>query len=262
MSRRWAAVVLNAVIVAAFIGPGTVTAAASAGSKFGSTLLWAMTFSVVACFVLQEMSARITILSGRELGTCFRSDLAVADGLRRVLVVLVLAAVVIGCTAYQAGNLLGAVAGIGTVFPLNASWMTGVVVVLAGLLLALGSPRRIAAGLTALVAIMGLAFVGLAISADPGVGKLLKDGLIPTVPPGSETLILALLGTTVVPYNLFLGSGVARGRDLADTRWGIAIAVGLGGVISMSVMVAASGLEGPFSFSVLGDLFGDRWGAA
>lgn len=260
--ERLGGIVLNAVIVAAFIGPGTVTVAASAGSRFGTTLLWALTFSIVTCFVLQETSARITVLSGRELGACIRHNLAVGSGVRRVLTAGVLAAVVIGCTAYQAGNLLGAVAGLDTVLSFDRTLTTLGVVSLAGLLLGLGSPQRIAAGLTLLVAVMGLAFVGLAVSAGPAAGQLLTDAVLPRVPFGSGTLILALLGTTVVPYNLFLGSGISRGRPLSDMRVGLAIAVGVGGVISMAVMVAATGLEGPFSFPILADLFGARWGSA
>jgi len=56
------------VISAAFIGPGTVTTAASAGSGFGTQLLWALTFSTLACIILQEAAARLTIVSGKSLG--------------------------------------------------------------------------------------------------------------------------------------------------------------------------------------------------
>ena len=52
--RRLAAILFWSIIAAAFIGPGTVTTAASAGAAFELRLLWALVFSTVACLVLQE----------------------------------------------------------------------------------------------------------------------------------------------------------------------------------------------------------------
>ena len=56
------------VISAAFIGPGTVTTCAMAGSRFGLDLLWALTFSTLGTILLQEAAARVTIASGLSLG--------------------------------------------------------------------------------------------------------------------------------------------------------------------------------------------------
>ncbi len=86
---RLGSILFWSVIAAAFIGPGTVTTAASAGARFGPRLLWALSFSTLACLLLQEASARLTVVSGRSLGE------ALADryprGLGRVLtLVLVL----------------------------------------------------------------------------------------------------------------------------------------------------------------------------
>ena len=55
-------------VTAAFIGPGTVTTATVAGARFGYVLLWALGFSVIATIVLQEMSARLGVVSGAGLG--------------------------------------------------------------------------------------------------------------------------------------------------------------------------------------------------
>ena len=98
--RRLAAVMLWSVISAAFIGPGTVTAAAAAGAGFGLQLLWALVFSTVACLVLQEASARLTIVSGLTLGQALRRRYP--RGLAgAATVTLVLGAVVLGCAAYE-----------------------------------------------------------------------------------------------------------------------------------------------------------------
>lgn len=62
--NRIASVLLWSVVAAAFIGPGTVTTTASAGAAHGYTLLWALVFSTIAMVLLQEASARITVVSG------------------------------------------------------------------------------------------------------------------------------------------------------------------------------------------------------
>jgi Mn2+/Fe2+ NRAMP family transporter len=74
-------------------------------------------------------------------------------------------------------------------------------------------------------------------------------------------LALALVGTTVVPYNLFLGSGLARGQALSELRFGLAVAVFFGGLISMGVLVVGAALEGTFGFEALAEVLINRLGA-
>jgi len=110
------------------------------------------------------------------------------------------------------------------------------------------------------VAVMGLAFLVTAALLEPSVGGLLAGTLVPTFPPGSALLVLGLIGTTVVPYNLFLGSGVAAGQTLPELRFGLTVAVGLGGLISMAVLVVGSAVPGEFSFPALAAVLTARLG--
>ncbi|HET7321417.1 MAG TPA: divalent metal cation transporter, partial [Longimicrobiaceae bacterium] len=64
----------------------------------------------------------------------------------------------------------------------------------------------------------------------------------------------------VVPYNLFLGSGLAAGRDLKETRFGITVAVVLGGLISMGILVVGTAVAGEFTFPSLSSALGSRLG--
>lgn len=80
------------------------------------------------------------------------------------------------------------------------------------------------------------------------------------MPRGSGLLVLGLVGTTVVPYNIFLGSGIAGGQELRDLRIGLAVAVGLGGLISMAVLVTGTAVEGGFSFLALSEVLAERLG--
>ncbi len=54
-------------VMAAFIGPGTVATASKAGAHYGFALLWALLFSVMATMVLQEMAARLGLVTGKGL---------------------------------------------------------------------------------------------------------------------------------------------------------------------------------------------------
>lgn len=257
--RRLLSVLLWSVIAAAFIGPGTVTTAAQAGTGFGLVLLWALVFSTVATLVLQEAAARLTVVSGENLGRALRGDSR--GGAGGVLVLLVvLGAVVLGCAAYEAGNILGGVAGAALAIPLPRGVLTLGCGVLAAGVLFLGSPRQVARLLSLLVAVMGAAFLVTAASLRPDLGELLRGAFVPATPAGSGLLILGLVGTTVVPYNLFLGSGLAAGERLGELRFGLTVAVLLGGVISMGVLVVGTAVAGDFSFEALSEVLASRLG--
>jgi Mn2+/Fe2+ NRAMP family transporter len=248
------------VIAAAFIGPGTVTTAASAGSGYGLALLWALAFSTFACVVLQEAAGRLTLLSGRPLGEALASRFPSGVGRAGVLV-LVLGAVVLGCAAYEAGNILGGVSGALMVTGLPRWTLTVAVGLIAAGLLWFNAPRTVAQVLGLVVAVMGVAFLGMAAALAPPVAELLRGLLLPSLPAGAGVLALGLVGTTVVPYNLFLGSGLARGQELGEFRFGLGVAVMLGGIISMGVLVVGTTVTSPFTFDGLAASLADGIGS-
>jgi Mn2+/Fe2+ NRAMP family transporter len=256
---RVAAILFWSIIAAAFIGPGTVTTAASAGADFGYSLLWALVFSTAACLVLQEASGRLTVVSGRNLGEALR-DRYPSGVAGAIVLLLVLGAVVLGCAAYEAGNILGGVAGASLALPLGTRALTLLSVVVAAALLWFNSPRRVALLLSVLVALMGAAFLWTAVGLGPDLLEVLKGSVLVSLPSGSALLAIGLVGTTVVPYNLFLGSGIAAGQRLGDLRLGLAVAVGLGGLISMAVLVVGSAVDGDFSFPALAAVLEARLG--
>jgi len=246
------------IISAAFIGPGTVTTASSAGAAFQLDLLWALVFSIAATILLQEAAARITIASGKSLGEIIALKYAGNSG-RRVKLLLFMA-VAVGCAAYQAGNLLGALSGLalfGTLRQLPAVLLLGLVCT--GLLW-LGNFRAIAHFLGVIVAFMGLTFLYVAIQIDTDPWLMLEAGLLPRHPEGSTLLIIGLIGTTIVPYNLFLASGISQEQSIREMRWGVIIAVLIGGLISISIMVVGTSVSGNFSFESLAQALAARLG--
>jgi len=248
------------IITAAFIGPGTVTTAASSGARFGYDLLWALLFSTIACLVLQEASARVTVVSGLSLGEAIRQQFQ--GGLKGFSVlVMVLGAIVFGCAAYQTGNILGGVTGAVLGTGLSAKLLTLLVGGIAAVLLWLGSPRTVAYVLSIVVAFMGLVFLVTAFLLKPPLAGLLSGTLIPSLPRGSGLLVLGLIGTTVVPYNLFLGSGLAKGQTLPELRFGLSVAILLGGLISMGILVVGAAIETTFSFEAIAATLSGRLGS-
>ncbi len=239
------------VISAAFIGPGTVTTAAQAGASHETALLWALVFSTLATLVLQEAAARIPLVTGFNLGEAIAQRMG---GAQRVRVGLA-AAVIFGCTAYQTGNILGAVQGLGLVFSVDPRWLVLPLGLLAGLLLWQGQLRLISRSLGLVVAAMGLLFLGAAWQVPTAWGA-------PSLPVGSEWLVIALVGTTIVPYNLFLGSGLSHGQSLSEMRRGLAGAVLIGGLISMVILLVGTQVEGDFSFAALAEALEAQLGGA
>lgn len=234
-------------VAAAFVGPGTVTACAKAGITFGYSLLWALLLSIIVTVLFQEMAARIGIVTQKGLATVIRE--AIPSSVLRVLMTfLMLAAILIGNTAYEAGNLNGAVLGLQALFGDQYSvfypWIVGG---LAMLFLLFGTLKTIQNTLIGLVLIMSIAFMATAILTGPPVLDLLSGLFVPQPSEANLFTILALLGTTVVPYNLFLHASMAanewsRTEDLPSARWDTILAVGLGGLVSMAIVVTAAAL--------------------
>jgi len=122
-----------------------------------------------------------------------------------------------------------------------------------------GKFRVIARLLSLVVLLMGIAFIAVAVQTDFTVGDYAK-AMLPTLPKGSLLLVIGLIGTTIVPYNLFLASGIGRGQQLGEMRWGIAIAVMVGGVISMAILVAGTFSTADFTFPSLSATLGAQLG--
>lgn len=190
-------------VAAAFIGPGTVVTASLAGANFGYALLWALVFSVLATMVLQEMAARLGVVTQQGLGEAIREQVQ-QPLLRWGAIVLTVGAVIIGNSVYQGGNLTGASMGVAGIVGEQAAWLPLVLGVLAALLLWRGSYVLLERVLIGLVLLMSLTFVATFLLVQPDWGAFFNGLLVPSLPTGSILTVIALIGTTVVPYNLFL----------------------------------------------------------
>jgi len=234
----------GAMIAAAFIGPGTVTTATLAGGNFGFTLLWAIAFSIVATLTLQEMTARLGAVAQVGLGEAIAARTS-NTLFRWPSALLVIAAIVIGNAAYEAGNITGAGAGLPgwTVSFLNI-WPL-VIGAVAFFILNRESSKFLEQTLGLLVLAMALVFLGTALVVQPSLADIMRGLLIPTMPENAGLIVLGIIGTTVVPYNLYLHASVIKrhsrdGLTLADARRDIQISVIGGGIITLCIAVTAA----------------------
>ncbi len=244
----------GALVAAAFIGPGTVTACTLAGANFGYALIWALVFATVATIILQDMAARLG--AGARLGLGEALMQAVGDGpMKWAAAGLVIAALVIGNSAYEAGNLAGGALGAEAIFGdgIDRRWIVMTLALLAIGALWHGHYKVIEKLLVGLVLVMSAAFIASALIVRPDFGAL-ASGLVPRVPAGGLLTAVALIGTTIVPYNLFLHAAAARekwqGADgITLARRDGVVSIGLGGLVSILIVTSAasalfqSGLE-------------------
>lgn len=235
------------IVAAAFVGPGTVTTASVAGADFGFALLWALVFSVIAAIVLQDMSARLGVVSREGLGEALRTTFdnrAVQIG----AIILVIAAITVGNAAFQTGNLIGAALGLEAVFGGGTGLWAVIVAALAAALLATGSYKAVERTLVWLVVLMGVVFIVTALIVTPDLADLLA-GLVPTIPSGSVLTVIALIGTTVVPYNLFLHASsvqdkwpedVPTDRAVKEATLDTRLSIGIGGLVTLAILTTAA----------------------
>ena len=241
-------------IAAAFIGPGTVTLCTLAGVNFGFHLLWAMLLSVIATIVLQEMAARLGIISQKGLSEVIRSEIKYPL-FRQFITLLILSAIVVGNASYEAGNISGGILGLETIFgPLGISIgeisiniMSLIIGVIAFVLIYIGNYKFLEKALITLVLIMSVSFLITAIVTKPDVLEILKGLFIPRFPEKSLLTVIGLIGTTVVPYNLFLHAALVKERwntseDLSLARKDTIISIVLGGLVSMAIIVSAAAI--------------------
>ena len=242
-------------IAAAFIGPGTVTLCSIAGLDFGFSLLWTLVLSIIATIVLQEMSARLGIISKKGLSQVIRDEIE-NPILKKIVITLILLAIVIGNAAYEAGNISGGVLGLEAVFgekylhilDVNINLYSILLGIIAFVLLFLGNYKILEKSLIFLVIIMSVSFIITAIITKPDLSKLMQGLFIPKFPKGSLLIIIGLIGTTVVPYNLFLHASLVKEKwknvsDLKLARNDTVIAIVLGGIVSMCIIISSASLN-------------------
>ena len=245
------------VMVASYFGSGSVFIMSSAGVQFGFALMWLVGLAVLIGIMAQDMSARIGIF-GDSLGQFTRRKLG------RTGAIALLGFISVGCLLW--GVELTAAVGLGTQILLESTlgvsvgWMP--IAVATGLLAAgIGTLqyRLIEYVMTATMVALFLAFGIVAVVSRPDPLSLLQ-GAVPNgtvLSPGGPALAAAILGTTALWPNFFLESlfvgekGWTGPADLSDMRFDLGMGYGLGGLASISILVATAAVLRPAGITEL-----------
>lgn len=235
-------------IAAAFIGPGTVTLCTIAGASFGYSLIWAIILSTFSTIVLQEMSLRIGLVTRMNLAEVIRTSIK-SKILNRFIILLIISSILIGNTAYEAGNITGASLGISAIINYESiNYIPVFIGLIAFVILYQGDYKILEKSLVSLVIVMSISFFITAIMTKPDITSLLKGIFKPQVNSSNLIVVLGLIGTTVVPYNIFLHSSLVSEKWNSIEKLKVAriesfISILLGGLVSLSIIITAASVS-------------------
>ncbi len=233
----------STLVTAAFIGPGTVALCSLTGATSGFNLIWVLIFSVFTTIIFQEMAARLGVVTQEGLGEAIRKS-SLPHFSKLIMIAISIGAILIGNAAYEAGNLAGATLGLDLIIDGFKFWPL-ILGIIAGIILFIGQYAYLEKFLIALVLIMSVCFFVTALMLRPSLSDILP-GLIPNKADFKNILyIIGLIGTTVVPYNLFLHASSISEKytsvnELPDLRIENFIAIVLGGLISVCIIISSA----------------------
>lgn len=231
-------------VVGSFIGPGTVTSATRAGATYGYALLWTIIFSVFAVITMQEMSARLGIVTQKGLAEALVHELRDHKILRFLMVALVASAITLGGIAYMGGDITGTAVGISALTGIPTKYISPLWGICILILVNIGDAvKNLEKLLTVCVSIMAVVFLVSVMVVKPDFAAVLQ-GAIPSVPDNSIMTCVALIGTTVVPYNMFIHATSARKTwtsvdQLPLAKFDVIFSMIVGGAITGAVMITA-----------------------
>lgn len=200
-----------------YMDPGNWATDIAGGSQFGYTLLWVLLMSNIMALLLQSLSARLGIVTQRDLAQASRETYS--PFINYILYFLAEIAI----AACDLAEVLGMAIGINLLFdiPLIEGVLITVLDTFLLLFLINKGIRKMEAFIIALVAIIGFSFVFEMIFAEPELDKVVL-GLIPSIPNEAALYIaIGIIGATVMPHNLYLHSSLVQTRKFDRSKEGI-----------------------------------------
>ena len=196
-----------------YMDPGNWATDLEGGARFGYQLLWVLVMSNVMAILLQTLSARLGIVSGRDLAQACR------DNYPRPVSHALWILCEIAIAACDLAEVLGAAIGLNLLF--GVPLLAGVIITAADTLLILWFThlgiRVIEAFILALVTIIGACFAIEIFLAKPALVEI-ASGLIPRLTDESLYVAIGILGATVMPHNLYLHSALVQTRRIGNTE--------------------------------------------
>ena len=232
----------------AYMDPGNFATNIAAGAQFGYLLLWVIVASNLMAMLVQSLSAKLGIATGKNLAEQCRANFP-RPAVLTMWVIAELAAI-----ATDLAEFLGAAIGFNLLFGMPM-WLAGILTGIATFLI-LGLERYgfrpLEAVITGLVSIIAVAYVIETILVRPQWGQVIYHAFVPQF-AGPESVLLAtgILGATVMPHAIYLHSALMQGRivvskpehkqrlfhfEIVD----VVVAMGLASLINMAMLIMAA----------------------
>ncbi len=233
-------------VTVGFIDPGNWASNMAAGSQFGYSLLWVVTFSTIMLIVLQHNAAHLGIATGMCLAE------ATSRFLPRLLGRAILGTAYLACVATAMAEVLGGAVALQMLFGLPLRFGCVVVAAASMTMLLTSSYKQAERWIIAFVSVVGLSFLAELAMVEVDWPRAAVSWATPSMPAGSTATVVSILGAVVMPHNLFLHSEIIQsmhfeGRDqkvveerlryeLLDTLF----SMGIGWAINSAMVILAA----------------------
>ena len=193
-----------------YMDPGNWATDLEGGSRFGYALIWVILMSNIMAVLLQTLSARLGIVTGKDLAQACRAEYSKAASFSLWILCE------IAIAAMDLAEVLGTILGLNLLFGLPLLWGAAVTLFDTFLLLAIQryGIRRMEAFIVSLISVIAGGFIVNLFLAEPDWGAA-AAGLTPSLPAGSLYIILGIIGATVMPHNLYLHSSLVQTRQVS-----------------------------------------------
>lgn len=232
----------------AYVDPGNFATNIQAGAKYGYTLLWVVVVANLVAMLFQSLSARLGIVTGRNLAELCR------DRFSRPVALAMWVASEIGAMATDLAEFLGGAIAFSLLFhiPLMAGMVATAIATLLILLFEKRGFRTMEVVIGSFVAVISLCYLAEVLIAPIDWSATLKGAVQPQIPDGAAlTIAVGIIGATVMPHALYLHSGLMQERPQARNdgeramllRYSnreVWLALGLAGLVNMAMVMMAA----------------------
>lgn len=199
-------------VTVGFIDPGNWATNIEGGSKYGYDLLWVITLSTIILIIIQHMSAKLGIVTGKSLAVNIR------DYFPRPVAFLLGVTIVLACVATDVAELLGGAIGFNLLLG-TPLWLGALITVICEVVMIISMRyHRLEAAIIGFLAIIGICYVIEILIVEPEWARALPALAIPRVDSSSIYIAMGILGAVVMPHNIFLHSNVIHSREWGDSE--------------------------------------------
>jgi manganese transport protein len=237
----------------AYMDPGNFATNIQAGARYGYALLWVVVAANLMAMMAQALSAKLGIVTGRNLAELSR------DSFPRPLVLGMWLVSEVAAMATDLAELLGGAIGLSLLLhlPLIVGMLVTALITYGLLLLDRGGYRPTELAIGGFVVLIALCYVLELTIAPIDWGTAMRHSVLPSLPDGAAvTIAVGIIGATVMPHAIYLHSGLtqhrattdsdaARRRLVAFSNREVVVALGLAGIVNLAmVMTAAAAFHG------------------